>query len=263
MMFSNLPHCYYKKNPIAEVICQLRFPEILTIGANAPVEFQEAIRDDFPRYTVIQERPAPKLVGGPNNPTIQTQESIKNYQFMSEDGLWRINLTGTFISLACRKYTSWEEFARHLDKPLAAFIRIYHPAFYERVGLRYVNFISRNALGLEHIPFKDLFQPAYTGLLNEDDLVEKTFTRNALDVECTIRNGCRAKIHAGIGIVKKNGQTSNEVTFIFDQDLYMSGNVPINHSAAALQTLHSQAFPIFRGAITERLHEALEPHCIY
>ena len=263
MMFSNLPHCYYKKNPIAEVICQLRFPEILTIGANAPVDFQEAIRDDFPRYTVIQERPAPKLVGGPNNPTIQTQESIKNYQFMSEDGLWRINLTSTFISLACRKYTSWEEFARHLDKPLAAFIRIYHPAFYERVGLRYVNFISRNALGLEHIPFKDLFQPAYIGLLNEDDLVEKTFTRNALDVECTIRNGCRAKIHAGIGIVKKNGQTSNEVTFIFDQDLYMSGNVPINHSAAALQTLHSQAFPIFRGAITETLHEALEPHCIY
>lgn len=263
MMFSDQPRCYYRKNPIAEVICQLRFPEILTIGANVPVDFQEAVRDDYPRYTVIQERPAPKIVGAPGNPVLQPQEKTKNYQFLSEDGIWRINLTTKFISLACRKYTNWEEFALHLDKSLAAFLRIYHPAYYERVGLRYINFISRKNLNLEHIPFRDLFQPSYTGLLNEEELVEKTFTRNALDVECTIRSGCRAKIHAGIGLVKKNGQSSNEITFIFDQDLYMAGNVPINHSAGALQTLHNQAFPIFRGAITDTLHEALEPHFTY
>ena len=89
-------------------------------------------------------------------------------------------------------------------------------------------------------------------------MVEKTFTRNALDVECTIRNGCRAKIHAGIGIVKKNGQTSNEVTFIFDQDLYMPGQLPVNLSAGALQTLHFQANSLFRGAITDTLHDAME-----
>ena len=263
MMFSDQPHCYYKNNPIAEVICQLRFPEILTIGANPPVEFQEAIRDAFPRYTVLQERPAPKIVGNPGNPVVQPQEATKNYQFMSQDGIWRINLTSKFISLACRSYTTWEEFAHHLDKPLAAFIRIYHPAYYERVGLRYVNFISRKKLGLEHIPFRDLLQPAYTGLLNEEELDEKTFTRNALDVECTIRSGCRVKIHAGIGLVKQNGQRSNEVMYIFDQDLYMPGNVPINLSAGALQTLHTHAFPIFRGAVTDTLHEAMDPQSNY
>ena len=59
-MFSTEPRCVYKNNQLAEVICQLRFPEILTIAANLPVDFQEAIRNEFPVYSVRQETPAPK-----------------------------------------------------------------------------------------------------------------------------------------------------------------------------------------------------------
>ena len=33
----------YQEAPLVEVICQLRFPTILSINANEPVEFQEAI----------------------------------------------------------------------------------------------------------------------------------------------------------------------------------------------------------------------------
>ena len=39
----------------------------------------------------------------------------------------------------------------------------------------------------------------------------------------------------------------------------MPGKVPVNYSAGALQTLHSQAYSIFRGAITDTLHNAMEP----
>jgi len=62
--------------------------------------------------------------------------------------------------------------------------------------------------------------------------------------------------------VKRNGQADQEIKFVFDLDLYMAGNVAVNLSAGALQTLHSQAFPIFRGAITDTLHDALEPDFI-
>lgn len=80
-----------------------------------------------------------------------------------------------------------------------------------------------------------------------------------MDAELAIRGGCRVKIHAGPGIVKKNGKADDEVRFIFDQDLFMPGNIPVNHSAAALQTLHGQAYSIFRDAITDTLFEAMEP----
>lgn len=261
-MFSHEPRCCYQKSPLAEVICQLRFPEILTIDANAPVEFQEAIRDQFPRYSVRKESPAPKLVGTPGNMSLEKQPQTNNYQFVSADGVWRVNLTSKFISLACSRYASWEDFAGMLDKPLAAFIKTYRPAFFERVGLRYLNFISRKDLGLEHTPFRELIQPQYLGLLSDEEVREGASGRSSVDAELEIRGGCRVKIHAGPGLVRRNGQADQEIKFIFDQDLYMMGNVPVNLSAGSLQTLHSQAFSIFRGAITDTLHDAMEPEQI-
>ena len=258
-MFSHEPRCIYRHNQLADVICQLRFPEILAIGTNLPVDFQEAIRAEFPQYQKRQEIPAPKLTGVPGNLSLQKQEPTVNYQFTSADGVWRVNLTSKFLSLTCTKYTCWEDFARKLDKPLVALIQIYKPAYFERVGLRYINFISRGALGIPTIPFRDLIEPCYLGLLAEEDLPELACSRSSLDTEVGLRGGCRAKIHAGPGMVKRNGQPDQEVKFIFDQDLYMPGQVPVNLSAGALQTLHSQAWSIFRGAITETLHDALEP----
>lgn len=250
-MFSTEAHCLYEKNPIADVICQFRFPEILSIEANLPVDFQEAIRKEFPRYQKRQDK-LPPLPG--KNP-----EAITNHQFTSADGVWRVNLTSRFFSLACNRYRSWEEFAGVLDKPLAAFLKIYQPAYYERVGLRYVNVISRNALELEDIPFSRLIQPCYLGPLAEEDVSEATSTRCSIDCDLGLRGGCRAKIHAGPGMVKRAGVADKEVKFIFDQDLYMPGQVPIHLSAGALQTLHIQAFSIFRGAVTDLLHDAMEP----
>lgn len=261
-MFSTENRCIYRANQLAEVICQLRFPEILSIGANLPVQFQEAIRDQFPQYLRRQDSAAPKVTGAPGHFTLENQPAVTNYQFTSADGVWRVNLTSRFISLTCSRYTCWEDFAKKLDKPLAAFIQIYKPAYFERVGLRYLNFISRSALDLEGTPFSQLIAPCYLGPLALDGISEPSVTRCSVDTELGIRGGCRVKLHAGPGLVKRNGQQDKEVKFIFDQDLYMPGQVPVNLSAGALQTLHSQAFAIFRGAITDTLHDALAPDAV-
>lgn len=258
-MFSNESRCHYHRSQLAEVICQLRFPEILAIEAKPPVDFQEAIREEFPQFQRRQETPAPKISGVPGNMTLQNQPATINYQFASADGVWRVNLTSKFISLTCAKYTCWEDFARKLDKPLAAFIKIYKPAYFERVGLRYLNFISRGELGLGTTPFQQLISPCYLGPLMEEDVPETAASRCSVDAEMAIRGGCRVKLHAGPGLVKKGSQQDKEVKFIFDQDLYMPGQVPVNLSAGALQTLHAQADSIFRGAITDTLHDAMEP----
>ena len=182
--------------------------------------------------------------------TVQKQSPVTNYQFSSADGVWRVNLTGTFISLTCTRYTCWEDFAAKLDKPLAAFIGIYKPAYFDRVGLRYLNFISRFELGLEGVPFSRLITPCYLGPLAEEDVQETTASRCSVDAEMAIRGGCRVKLHAGPGLVRRGNKEDKEVKFIFDQDLYMPGQVPPKLVAGALQTLHAQADSIFRGAIT-------------
>lgn len=258
-MFSDEPRCRYGAHAPAEVICQFRFPEILAIPAKDPVEFQEAIREAFPQFQRRQELPAPKIMGTPGNLAVQKPQLVTNFQFASADGVWRVNLTSRFISLSCSRYLCWEEFARHLDQPLAAFIQIYKPAYFDRIGLRYVNFLSRFQLGLEGVPFRELIEPCWLGPLGEEDIAEKACGRSSVDAEMGIRGGCRVKVHAGPGMIKRNGKQDSETKFIFDQDLYMPGQIPVNLSAGALQTLHAQAFSIFRGAITDRLHDALDP----
>lgn len=258
-MFSEEARCIYQRNQLAEVICQFRFPEILTIEANAPVDFQEAVRKTFPKYALRRETAAPRVIGIQGNLQLETPPATNNYQFSSVDGLWRINLTSKFISLSCSRYTQWEDFAKRLDLLLSAFIQVYKPSLFERIGLRYINAISRRDLNLTEYHYKELISPIYLGPLNDENLLETAFHRCGVDCEVQLGNGIIGKIHAGPGILNRNGQQDPESKFIFDHDLYASGDLPVSHAATALETIHSKATQLFRGAVTNTLHEAMLP----
>lgn len=258
-MFSDRERYVYRRAQLVEVICQLRFPTILSISAREPADFQEAIRRDYPQYKRLLEQPQPKLSGTPGSLRVEEGEKVVNYQFLSADGRWKVNLTNSFIALATPAYTKWEDFAAKLDRILSQFIPIYQPAYFERVGLRFINVISRKSLDLEGVPFRDLIQPAYLGLLAEEDVREESFARAGQDVELAVSGGCKVKLHVGPGLLQRGKVKDEEIKFILDSDVFMSGKLPMNQCAPALQTVHLQADRIFAGAITDRLHEAMEP----
>ena len=258
-MFLDRERYLYRKPQLVEVICQLRFPTILSISAREPADFQEAIRRDFPQYQCLQEQPQPKLTGVPGSFRVEESPRVTNYQFLSADGKWKVNLTNTFISLATPAYTKWEDFAAKLDLVLAQFIPIYQPAYFERVGLRFINVFSRKALDLEDVPFRELFQPGYLGLLGEEDVREESFARSGQDIEMQASGGCKIKMHAGPGMIQRGKVKDQEVKFILDNDVFMNGKLPVAQCAPALQTVHIQADRLFAGALTQRLHEAMEP----
>lgn len=263
MLYSDHPRVHYDKAQLAEVICQFRFPAILSIGAREPVDFQEAVRSLFPRYAVREDQPGPKITGlGTPGARLEPQKPIVNYNFVSADNQWKLNLTSGFISLSTVAYPGWEVFGKHFDLPLAQFIRIYQPAFFERIGLRYVNIFSRSALELEGEPWRELIAAPYLGVLSEEDVDERSTRKCSVDVELGLDSTCRAKIHAGPGMVKKNipnAPQDPEVKFILDMDLYMSGQLDPRMAAGGLETLHGHSTALFQGAITDRLHSALEP----
>lgn len=257
MLFSYYDRYQYAVNPLVEVICQLRFPAILSIGAKDPAEFQEAIRHDFPRYAANREQPAPRVAGaGTPNPTVEQPPAIVNHTFVSADGLWKLNLTNSFIALSTLRYQRWEDFAHRLDKPLAQFIQIYQPAFLERIGLRYVNAFSRKALHLEGTPWSDLIAPAFLGVMAEPDTEEAKVTKCALDVEMALEDACRMKMHAGPGLLG-GGKKDPEVKFILDNDFSTTGNLNADRVPGCLALLHQYAVRLFRGAVTSELHTAM------
>ena len=244
----------YARPQIMEVICQLRFPTILAIGAREPVDFQEQIRHEFPRYSCSVEKPV-KLVNGKP----EQLPPVTNYQFLSADGKWKVNLTNNFLSLATPAYTNWETFANKLDNVLVHLIEIYKIDYFERIGLRYVNAISRTNLGLVDTPFSELIQPGYLGLMADEDINERAFARIIQEADVALPGGCRLKLHCGPGKVKRNKVEENEIRFILDNDVFMLGKIEVKYSAGALNTVHTNADRVFRGQITPTLHNAMEP----
>ena len=248
----------YEKAQLIEVICQLRYPAILSIDTKEPADFQETVRENFPRYHAQLERlPSP----GPG----QKAQEVTNHSFLTEDGSYKISMTKNFIALTTVRYAGWEEFAKTLDEPLGHFISIYRPAYFERVGLRYVNGFSRSALGLEGRRWNDLLQPQYLGVLDDDSVDEKSVSKCAVELEMRLDGRAALKLHAGPGSVKRTLRTpeglktvqENEVRFILDQDLFV-GKVTLPEVTETLEALHGHADRIFSDAITDVLHDAME-----
>ena len=69
MLFSDRPRTHYEKTLAHEVICQLRFPTILSINNVEPADFQERIREDFPQYARKQDVLPPQILSLPSPTT--------------------------------------------------------------------------------------------------------------------------------------------------------------------------------------------------
>lgn len=259
MPFPDAPRVVYKKNPLHEVICQLRFPAILKIDTEVPTQFQERIRYNFPEFS--EKGPALPIF---KNAQIDIPADIfqsltltgnKNYEFSSEDKVWTINLTRTFIALSTKKYKRREEFKEHLSVPLKALIDIYKPAAFSRVGLRYIDIIRRSELKLEDVPWSELLRPQVLWLLSSSDV--NTNIRS-FQAQCEIELEDKISI-ARVITALVDGQESNEKCFMIDTDFYTNKKTAITDVDSKLDFFHIQGARLIQWLITKRLHKAMEP----
>ena len=146
---------------------------------------------------------------------------------------------------------------------LAALIQLYQPAYFTRVGLRYINAIDRAALGLEDCLWRELIQPGYLGLLADEDAPESAFSKCELSASLALPGGAKAGVKSGPGTLRKVNNRTKEATetrvFMLDLDVYMDGKTPLGQTAPALNIVHGNADSLFRGAITDTLADAMQP----
>lgn len=253
----------YKKNPLVEVIIQYRFPKILSLNNNDPVDFQEKIRKEYPIYqlTLENQQEISFSVEENNssviNPSVINKQATKNHNFISADGAYKINLTSSFISISTLSYSRWEELSERFMKVLKVFEEIYLPPFYDRIGLRYIDAFSRNNLNLGTTPWKELIKPHLLGAYSfvEEDKVINSHS----NFEYLLDDGfSRAKINSGIGAVND----STELMFILDQDFICINNIALNCASTKLNYLHDQAKTFISTAICDTLHTAMEPEVV-
>ncbi len=259
MPFPAAERVIYNRNPLTEVIAQLRFPPILKIDQEAPAIFQDRIRSQFPFYEVrVEENILPVEVRRLMPPEIvemfMTETRSKVHDFVTEDGNWRLSIAKNFVALATMHYTRWQEFREHLSEPLAVLHQEYAPSFYTRIGLRYRNVIRRSALGLNGAPWSTLLQPYIAGVLGAPSPGEEFVVNSAhrIEIQLADAGGLVRVMH---GFLEFEG----ERCYSIDNDLFFEQRIEVDDAFDKLDYLNGRAGRVFRWCIGDRLHLALEP----
>lgn len=264
MPFPESPRVVYKKNPLTEVICQLRFPTILRIGTGQLADFQDRIRREYPLYSVqepsMEFLPLPKDLSGileqlnlpkPPIPTV--------HKFSTKDSRRFISLSQDFLALTEQAYVRWEAFRREIQIAENALREVYEPAFYSRIGLRYRNVISRGNLGLDGAKWKDLLKPHIVAELGDNEVSGAILMIQTQSIIRTpeVPGGQVRLIH---GLTKPAG--SNEECYVIDADFAVEQKEGLNEPFGVLDKFNRLVGRLFRWAITDTLHNALEPEAI-
>ncbi|MFA1622515.1 TIGR04255 family protein [Rhizobium mongolense] len=250
MNFPEAIRVIYEKNPLADVVCQLRFPRVLAIDERLPVDFQSAIATDFP---FVESQEIAQLSFGPGDPISNKR---LNYVFTTEDKRYAIALNSESLAISTKAYTEWADFSNFVRQALEALLQNYSVSLFQRIGLRYINVISKKKLGLEDRLWSDLVRRSALGLLAEDDVpikdvIEMNYaTAFRLDVGKTVMRT----------VLGTTEQTGDELVLVLDNDFFY--DEPIRGAENVIATcgkFNNIAGRAFRWIVLDALHEKLEP----
>lgn len=262
MPFPEEERVIYQKNPLAEVICQIKFPPILRIDAELPAQFQERIRQAYPQFQEKQmsegEIALPPEMAQLLKSELFARRGRAAYDFVSSDGGWTVSLTRDFLSLSTRKYRRWEEFKEYLKEPLQTLKDVYSPSYVSRVGLRYRDLIRRHTLGLETVAWSELLKPHIAGVL-ASAAVEQEVTQSVSEIVLGLESH-DGVVHIQHGMVNAKNQSKEEViAYLIDSDFFTEKKTEVSDVITVLDYFNRQAGNLFKWCITERLHTAMEP----
>lgn len=256
----NLPEferVIYKQNPLVEVVCQLRFPPILKISHQEPVEFQDAIRFKYPLFETNRAQLPSQISQIVQQLGLPLQSDVA-YTFKSEDQKWSLSLTKDFIALTTSSYERYEQFKQRLEEALEIFEDIYQPSFYTRIGLRYQDLIVRSKLGIEDKNWSELIAKHAASELHEPDLSSSIQTiMKSLVLRTEVG---QVNLNHGLVNVKEAQTASNEIAYLFDADFYTEQKIEGNRDVwDLLKQFNQSAGRLFRWCITDTLHDAMQP----
>ncbi|MBI3947761.1 MAG: TIGR04255 family protein [Armatimonadetes bacterium] len=236
-----------------QVICQIRFPQVLRIATQLPDAFQERIRSSYPLFKHTMQQLPPEVAALFGGPLLSLASPMPRYEFTSSDSEWTVSLAADFLALTCRNYERWEVFRQHFQGPFEALQQEYSPTFYTRIGLRYRDVIRRSILGLVGVPWADLLQAPVAGELSSGIAKSVISTKCDTVVELGERLG---RVRVQHGLVDKE----NEVCYVIDSDFFTEERTEAGNVLPQLDRFNRRAGHLFRWCITETLHDAMGPH---
>jgi len=231
--FPPTPRVHYRNAPLLQVVCQIRYPAILRIESEPPVQFQEVIRHAFPLVERAQNLAIPQLP-----PEILQALGASmgggGWTFLTENRSVLVGLGSDSFSLTVTSYERWEAFRKLLFLPLDALTEIYKPAFFTRVGLRYMDLIVRSKLGIPDMPWSQLLRREVLGEMADTDI-----EANLVDVRKAVRLRIPS-INGTVFLQHGFGRTADdtETGYMIDLDFSSESKTEALNVRSVLENLH-------------------------
>lgn len=244
----------YRKSALREVIYQVRFPSILKIDTEAPSQFQELIRQEYPLYRITRNETLMNM-----RAQARTISNNSNHEFVSVDGKTKVNLTNSFVAISTLDYDRWEVFKQLCASVLDRFVAVYKPVVMQRIGLRYKDVITRSKWGLIEVPWKELINNNALGVMG--DLPEDSINRYVMDLEIAQEDSVIEHRHFEV-VKDATSMIPTEKSFLIDCDYYKQGAFKKEEVSVISELLHDHSSNFIRSIITDTLNTAMEPERI-
>ena len=133
------------RSPLVKVVAQVQFPPILSISDQKKVAaVQELLRDI---YAYLGEHQVHHVTIPPGGEPNVSRDQIWRFSDDVNEPRWRVSLGVGFVALETSNYTSRDDFLDRFRTVVAAVEEVFSPPEAARLGLRYVDRLSGEAMG--------------------------------------------------------------------------------------------------------------------
>ena len=256
MHFEQVARTEYKNNTLFNVVFQARFPDILKISHEAPVEFQDRVRrDGYPE----SDSAIPAIPTDVPNELKQLMSADQVFHFYSEDRNWQLSLSKNFLAVSCNgNYKNYTEFRGRLENALQTFSEIYEPSYFTRIGLRFQDIANEvflpNMKGsvATFVP-NHVFPELRMHIASNIDNLHKVSRFADDDVKVTVSH-LYFKASGTFGL----RHVPNKMSYLIDIDCYSENKMRgISDVLTRCDSFKQHIWNIFQWSITDELRTAM------
>lgn len=237
----------FKRNPLVNVIVQLRYHPILSIAKGIPA-IQEELRKRFPKFEQVHTRSAQLQPMGPIE--IRDQEE---FRFRTLDDSTTVILADAALALENRTHVSRDPFFKDVRLAVKALMKVCDPVNPVRLGIRYINQVDRTQISQDlgkDVTWEELIDPEFLHVPHR--LADLSDTLFANEVRSSLADG---------GLTLRYGLVSAEEKGVFklDIDRYYTGSFDPAKTVTRLKGMVDDIFTVFNKAVGPELKVWMEP----
>lgn len=227
----------YERNFINAALVELRFPVLLELEYQDPVQFQKLLRKEYPHYSK-QKGVALNETGAAPIPN--------RYVFESKRRDCVISLRPDAITIELRKYKDYEDFRDRLSGLLDHSEGLLETSFFTRVGLRYINRVPLEDGVPEGWINEALIAPLSAGVLG-------TISKYHNEVRGYVEGGLYTFQH---GVANEQNGDKALLSYYLDFD-YAAESVEYQDVLGVVDGFNSHNFSFFYWALGKKARDYL------